>query len=166
VQQHADARSIHRKIREARRVLGIAERRHREKQREMEALAHRRLGAVEARQYFERIWPDDPEVADNTHARRVRALMAENFEVEGDAVPAIAGTAWAAYNAVSRFTDWQRPVRGLTRERRDNSRLASIWLGDSARLKRVAWEHALDLTRPSARRTRWRTPARQLVPQS
>jgi phage/plasmid-like protein (TIGR03299 family) len=138
-------RSLKHRIEQARSVLGIAQQEQREKQREMEALARRPLRAVEARQYFECVWPDDPEVLDNDNARRVRTQMAENFALEGDAMPAVAGTAWAAYNAVSRYTDWQRPARGRTPRQIDDSRLSSIWFGDSAALKRRAWGQALAL---------------------
>ena len=73
----------------------------------------------------------------------VREQILANFEDDAQTLPGIRGTAWAAFNAVSQYTDWQRPTRGPSDAKRDNNRLASMWFGDSAAVKRRAWSTAL-----------------------
>ena len=43
----------------------------------------------------------------------------------------IAGTAWAALDAVAEYTDWTRG--------KDETRMASAWFGDGRRLKQKAF---------------------------
>ena len=53
----------------------------------------------------------------------------------------IAGTLWAAVNAVTQYADWERPARGEGAER-EQRRLRSMWLGPGAALKAKAWNAA------------------------
>ena len=137
--------SIKYRIQEARRTLGIARHRFEKTQQQMNALNRRQLTEKELVQYFQVVWPDNPEVEDTSRSKAVREQLQANFEAEAQTIPGIGGTAWAAYNAVSQFTDWQRPSRGRSDSQRDNNRLASIWFGDSAAVKRRAWEEAGEL---------------------
>lgn len=54
----------------------------------------------------------------------------------GNNLPSIRGTYWASYNAVSEYL-------GYERGRSQQSRLDSLWFGDSANLNRHALEIAL-----------------------
>jgi len=137
--------SIKDRIEEARRTLGIATRRFEKLQQQMNALNRRSMTGQELVRYFEVVWPDNPEVEDNSHSRAVREQMLTNFEDDAQLLPGIRDTAWAAFNAVSQYTDWQRPTRGRSDYQRDNNRLASIWFGDSAAVKRGAWREAVEL---------------------
>ena len=73
----------------------------------------------------------------------MREQLLANFEDDAQTLPGIRGSAWAAFNAVSQYTDWQRPSRGRSDSQRQNNRLASIWFGDSAAAKRRAWKEAV-----------------------
>lgn len=133
------------RIEEARRTLGIATRQYAQLNTEMNRLAATRITEIRAKAYFQLVWPDNPEVEDSTRTRSVRERMLENFQREGEQMPKLAGTAWLAYNAVSHYTDWERPTRGLDDARRANHKFESILLGDSASLKRQAWADALTM---------------------
>ncbi|MCA9310234.1 MAG: DUF932 domain-containing protein [Phycisphaerales bacterium] len=133
------------RIDEAQRVLGLATRQFDRMQTEMDLLASTRLSEAEVRDYFLTVWPDNPQTEDNRRAALVRDRMRHNFDSGAQRLEGIEGTAWAAYNAVSQWTDWERPTRGRTAQQRDDNRLRSIWLGDSAQVKQRAWKAALEL---------------------
>ncbi len=137
--------SIKNRIEEARHALGIATRRFEKTQQQMNALNRRQMTSEELVRYFEVVWPDNPEVEDTSRSKAVRDQMLANFEDDAQSLPGIRGTAWAAFNAVSQYTDWQRPTRGCSDSQRNNNRLASMWFGDSAAVKRRAWKGASEL---------------------
>jgi phage/plasmid-like protein (TIGR03299 family) len=142
--------SIHERVEDARKTIGIAAKRFEHLQHQMNRLSERPIKKDELERYFKVIWPDPPEAEDTSRAEAVREQLMENFHLESQRLPGssgsrIAGTAWAAFNAVTMFTDHQRPTRGRTDYQRENNRLASIWLGDSAALKRRAWDEAMQL---------------------
>jgi phage/plasmid-like protein (TIGR03299 family) len=73
----------------------------------------------------------DTAVAARTeNARRDLVHLFRHGAGHGD----IAGTRWAAYNAVAEYTDYQRPTRG------EGNRMASAMIGTGAALKRKAWQ--------------------------
>jgi phage/plasmid-like protein (TIGR03299 family) len=69
----------------------------------------------------------------------------ENFHNEKNTLPGIKGTAWAAYNAVSEYVDWQSNVRGKDDLAKANSRMNSIFFGAGAERKAEAFELALQM---------------------
>ena len=73
------------------------------------------------------------------HTEEIRGQITEIFEKEGSDIPEIKGTAWAAFNAVSQFSDHFKSVRKETPDRRLNS----IWFGTSADMKQKAWDSTL-----------------------
>ncbi len=135
------------RLEDARRVLGIASRGFRHMNEEMNAMACVQLGTRGLDEYLKRVWPDDPTAESNEGAVKVRNRMAEIFDDEPQRMPGVRGSVWAAWNAVSQYTDWERRHWGGSRERRDENRLRSIWFGDSAEVKRRAWNEALSVAR-------------------
>ena len=77
--------------------------------------------------------------------RRLLEQLLDNFEHPSNTLPGIAGTAWAAYNAVSHWADHQSVIRGKSEDQRADGRLFSIWFGSAAGLKQEAFESALAL---------------------
>ena len=56
------------------------------------------------------------------------------------------GTAWGAFNAVSEYIEHERPVRGVHADYWiTDSRLASSFFGNGAKLESKAWNKALSL---------------------
>lgn len=132
---------------DARRVLGIASHGFRHMNEEMNAMARVQMGTRGLDEYLQRVWPDDPTSESNDGAVKVRNRMTELFDDEPQRLKGVRGSVWAAWNAVSQYTDWERRHRGGSRERRDENRLRSIWFGDSAEVKRRAWNEALAVAR-------------------
>lgn len=76
---------------------------------------------------------------------KILDMLLENFENEKNNLPGVEGTAWAAFNAVSEWSDHQRSVRGKDDDDRAQNRTNSNWFGRSDEIKQVAWTTALDL---------------------
>ncbi len=136
---------LHTKIREAQRVLGLAERFYDDAEGMIETLAHHTPNPEQLRSYFEALYPD-PTDADNARAKKVRENLAQIFETGiGLDIPEIKGTSWAAYNAVTEWVDHYRPARCANPLDRASRRLHSSWFGTGAKLKAKAWNLALDM---------------------
>jgi phage/plasmid-like protein (TIGR03299 family) len=82
-----------------------------------------------------------------TERRNARILEAvlESYHSRANEALDIAGTAWAAYNAVSGWADHQSRVRGKSELERADNRLNSIWFGSAHELKQEAYSAALQL---------------------
>src|SRR5262249_32094697 len=63
-------------------------------------------------------------------AKLLEQLLA-NFHDRSNTLPGIAGSAWAAYNAVSEYVDHQRTVHGKTSREKADNRLNHIWFGSA-----------------------------------
>ncbi len=133
------------KIREARRVLGLADKFYQDVAAKIEVLANRYLSAAELQSYFESLYPD-PVDGSNSRAKKVRENLTRLFETGiGLDIPGISGTAWAAVNALTEYVDHHRPTRAVKPEERASRRLTSAWFGSGATLKGKAWSAALEL---------------------
>lgn len=67
--------------------------------------------------FIKAVLPEPPEEAKRaiTINEKTRDKLVELFESgTGTDIPGVAGTAWAAYNAVSEFTNYYRPIKGKT----------------------------------------------------
>lgn len=135
------------RIEHARKVLEIAHRQFTTFQKQADLLASAKLDDRQAKRYFDLIWPDDPDAESNTRTANVRDRFMANFHDDQQRLPGIEGTWWAAFNAVSQWTDHERTSRGAGAMQKAGNRLHSIWLGNSADLKRTAWDTALELAR-------------------
>jgi phage/plasmid-like protein (TIGR03299 family) len=133
------------KIREAQRVLGLAERFYDDAAAKIDILASHYPTVDQVQRYFESLYPD-PTDADNSRAKRVRGNLTQIFETGiGLDMPAIKGTSWAAFNAVTEWVDHHRPTRAADPTERASRRLESAWWGSGATLKAKAWNQALSL---------------------
>jgi phage/plasmid-like protein (TIGR03299 family) len=134
------------KVREARRVLGLADKFYQDIAAKIEVLANRYLSAAELQGYFESLYPD-PMDGSNSRAKKVRENLTRLFETGiGLDTPGISGTAWAAVNALTEYVDHHRPTRAANPEDRASRRLNSAWFGSGASLKAKAWAAALEMT--------------------
>jgi phage/plasmid-like protein (TIGR03299 family) len=142
--------SIHDRLADAQEVLGLAISKHREFEVQMNRLAQVRLTKRTFSSYLDRVLgpvpkptEDDPEPEVSTARQQVVA----NFDHELQRLKGIEHTAWAAFNAVSQYVDWERPTRGTNGSARDERRFEAMMLGVGAELKRKAWAEALNLAR-------------------
>ncbi len=103
-------------------------------------LVRRDICAADLRKYVKQVFtiPED-RGQETPQQRRLLERIGELFDAgQGNAMPSVRGTLWAGYNAV---TEYLGVERGKTQE----SRLNSLWFGDSARLNQQALCAALAL---------------------
>jgi phage/plasmid-like protein (TIGR03299 family) len=133
------------KIREAQRVLGLAERFYDDAAERINHLASVYPTSDQLKQFFESLYPD-PILSENRRAKNVRDKLFGLFESGiGQDMPEVKHTAWAAFNAVTEYVDHQRPTRGRDDRERSGRRLDSAWFGSGAKLKARAWNLALTM---------------------
>lgn len=133
------------KIRDAQRILGLAQEFFADAQVKIDRLATVQPSPSQLDTYFRLLCPDSIDCADNGRAKATREELFRLFEHGiGHELPGIAHTMWTAYNAVTEMVD-HRSYRGKTDADRATNRLRSIWFGESAKVKERAWEAALDL---------------------
>jgi phage/plasmid-like protein (TIGR03299 family) len=139
------------KVREAQRVLGLAERFYDE---ELTPRINRLAGFSPTQSmldnYFKTLYPDPDDPQNHpraaVHAEEVRGVLHDLFETGiGHDQPGVRGTLWAAYNSVTEYVDHDKPIRGeskLTAEGAASRKLESMWWGQGAAIKREAWSNA------------------------
>ena len=136
---------IHDRIADAQEVLGLAVAGHRTFEAQMNVLANRKLKADDFEAYLDRVLGPESRRQDGEappELTAARARITANFDHELQRLPGIEHSAWAAFNSVTQYVDWERPARGSGRER-DERRFASTMFGQGADLKRRAWSAAL-----------------------
>lgn len=134
------------KIREAQRVLGLAEQFYDDAGAKIDRLASFYPTSEQLKSFFEILYPD-PVHSENRRAKNVREKLAGLFESGvGQDMPEVHGTAWAAFNAVTEYVDHLRSTRGADSLQRASRRLESSWFGSGAKLKARAWNLALGMT--------------------
>ncbi|TWT99791.1 hypothetical protein Pla108_07340 [Botrimarina colliarenosi] len=133
------------RINEARQLLGIADRRFQQYGEQINHLAKRSLSSSEVDFYFRALYPDQLDEK-RGRSRAIRERLINLFEVgQGQDLPGVRHTAWAAVNAVTEYVDHHRSTRGQAARTVVDRRLTSAWFGSGAVLKRQAWEAALAL---------------------
>jgi phage/plasmid-like protein (TIGR03299 family) len=141
------------KVREAQRVLGLAERFYDDLKPRIDRLAQFSPDHKQLSGYFAALYPDPDDVEESkraaNRAKEVRDVLHGLFSTGmGHDMPGIEGSMWAAYNAVTEYIDHNRPVRGeskLSSEVGASKKLESIWWGQGAQVKRDAWSLACEL---------------------
>lgn len=100
-------------------------------------LARKDINQADLRKYVKRVLKvEDKEEISTRTANQIEHIVRLFETGRGNDLPSIRGTLWAGYNAVSEYL-------GYERGRSQQSRLDSLWFGDSAALNRFALEVAL-----------------------
>ena len=95
--------------------------------------------------YLKVLFPDK-ENSENKRAENVRMQIKELYAThEFNNMKGIKDSAWALYNSVVQYVDYERASRGKDTNARMNNRLNSIWIGNGARLKDKAFRAAVEL---------------------
>ncbi len=136
--------SIDDKVREAQWILGFADKWFGKFADEARYLAAKMLPAPEMPKLLiaafsqkdskrmEDVWPPIRAQMD-----RVRELV---YVGRGNDNPKIQGTAWQAFQGISQYVDYEKPVKGQGNRDR---RLTSAWFGSGAKVKSKAWDYLL-----------------------
>lgn len=133
------------KVREAQRVLGLAHRFFDHLEGQLDLLARHYPSHAQVSAYFKALYPD-PEEGNPARAQNVRDELFQLFESgQGQEIPEIRSTTWAALNAVTEYVDHHRPTRAKSDFDRGANRLESAWFGSGSRLKQHAFQLALEM---------------------
>lgn len=131
---------IHSRVYKAQEILGLANKFYDDWILKAQAMALKQLpapkmplllaesfsGLVNA----ETIFPSTPIMQKNF--QRVEELV---YAGRGQSNPAIQGTVWQAYNAVTEFVDYEKEYK----DKADSTRLYNSWFGTGADIKKRAW---------------------------
>lgn len=134
---------IDKRVAEAQQTLGLAAKRFDGFIEQAERLANASFLKAELDEYLKAVLefvpdekPDEQRVTSKVKAiARITELVETGAGLQN---PAIRGTKWAAYNAVTEFVDHERPTRAAA------GRLDVAWLGSGADLKDRAWKLILN----------------------
>jgi phage/plasmid-like protein (TIGR03299 family) len=132
------------KVKEARKVLGLALDFYNDFEIDVKAMAQVQMNTVGAREYFDKVLQIDDEKEASTKAKNDRDIIHGLFENgAGNNRPGNRRTLWTALNAVTEFADHKKTVKNL--KENPSNRLQSVWFGSSARLKERALNEAMVL---------------------
>lgn len=106
-------------------------------------MASIKISTAQFKTYIETLFPDNKEAKNNTRTVNMRNMIAINYE--DNEFKQTDGTAWAAFNAVTRFVDHQRSTKGSDDTDRRNNRMESVLFTTGAVKKREAFKLALSL---------------------
>jgi len=132
------------RVGEAQKALGFAVRYYDDLAAVVNRLAGVQIGQHELSKYFTTLVPDNEKSENKSRTQNIRATLETKFiSGRGQQMAGVRGTWWAAYNAVSEYTDHERSTRGDTDSERASNRLSSIWWGSAAALKGRAFDLAM-----------------------
>lgn len=133
------------KVRQAQRVLGLANRFYEDIQVKVDLLGSHHPTPKQLKNFFETLYPDLPD-GKNKRSENIRSELFRLFEEgRGQDIPGIRHCSWAALHAVTEWVDHHRPTRAKNAAERDNLRLQSQWFGSGAQLKARAWDLAMQM---------------------
>lgn len=126
-------RDIHHRMKDAERMLGIVTRGFGQMEESFQAMAKVPMDRKRLAEYLAEVYPAPSSPEDlNTQLRAQRdRSWSEYFfdQGQGNRLPGVEGTLWAAFNGVTEWLDHRQTRRG------DDQRLNSTWFGASYRTK-------------------------------
>jgi len=131
-------REVHQNLASIREVMNIANQQFEATSEQYKLLARKSINPADLTRYVRRVLKVE-EDQPSTRSTNVLAEIERLFEAgRGNDLPSVRGTWWTAYNGI---TEWLSYQRGHTQD----SRLNSLWYGDSAALNRLALQTALEM---------------------
>lgn len=122
-----------------REVMNLANQEFEASAEQYKLLARRSINQNDLRRYVKRVLKVENQTKISTRtANIINEIMGLCESGKGNALPSIKNTLWSSYNGV---TEWLGYQRGST----ENSRLNSLWFGDSANVNKHALETALTM---------------------
>jgi hypothetical protein len=102
-------------------------------------LARKSINQADLEKYVRRVLKVNDEEKPSTRTKNIMEKITRLFdEGRGNNLPSVRGTMWAGYNSFAEYLSYQRGHNSDTR-------LNSLWFGDSANLNKYALEVALDM---------------------
>lgn len=136
-------RNMKTKVDIARERLAIVNKQIEEYNDQANYLASIKINMAQFKTYIETLFPDNKDAKNNTRTINMRNMIALNYE--DNEFKQTDGTAWAAFNSVTRFVDHQRSTKGSDDNDRRNNKMESVLFTTGAAKKREAFSLALSL---------------------
>jgi hypothetical protein len=136
---------VHNKVEAAKEILGLVDKTYGELQQAYDKLAGYQVNDEWLTEYVKELVPAKDEEEVSTRTNNIRHGILSRFESESNSLPGIRGSAWAAFNSATEFTD-HYSIYSKTKTKNPTSRFASIWTGRGADFKREAFRIAVKLT--------------------
>jgi len=122
-----------------REVMDLANQEFEATAQQYQLLARKSINQADLHKYVRRVLKIEDEPNPSTRIQNIAEEIARlTEEGRGNDLPSVRGSLWAAYNGVS---EWLTYNRGHS----EDSRINSLWFGDSANINRHALEVALDM---------------------
>lgn len=135
---------VYEKVEAAKVILGIVDKTYVELQEAYDKLARYQIDNKWLVEYVKELVPAKDEEDVSTRTANIRDGIISRFESESNSLPGIAGSAWAAFNSATEFTDHYSTYSKI-KNNNSTSRLTSIWLGRGAEFKKNAFNVAVKM---------------------
>lgn len=136
-------KAVHSKAALVSEKLGIINTKIEEYDTQINGLSKRKITKQAFDNYITTLFPDNENSKSSTRTENIRLEMENNYEYpEFDLT---GGTAWAAFNAVTKYVDHQRTNKGSDSQNKMSNRMFSNLLGVGATKKNQAFNLAMSL---------------------
>jgi len=135
-------RNILSRAAEARDILGLADAYYQMFARQADQMLNTRLTVIEVQDYLQKVYQFKADKTYSDQDHRVVAAYETTLDLLAhptNTLGGMAGTAWAAWNAVTYYVDHERVVRGAS-DQRDDRRLDASWFGSGADIRQRAYD--------------------------
>jgi hypothetical protein len=128
-------KDMHQNLENIRTVMNLANQEFEATAEQYKLLARRSINQADLTKYVKKVLKVEDEPSTRTK-NTVQEIIGLCEAGRGNTLPSVSGTYWTAYNGVSEWLSYQR---GNSQD----SRLNSLWYGDSANVNKHALETAL-----------------------
>lgn len=136
------SKDVKNNLEKIREVMNVANAEFEATAEQFRRLASKNINQADLRKYLVEVFDMDTDKdgrPESTRSKNILEEVVKLFETgKGNTLPGVAGTAWAAYNSVTEYLNYSRGNS-------DDSRMNSLWFGDSMRVNANALEKALAL---------------------
>jgi|GEM_PF-624973 len=123
------------KIEAAQQAISQAHERSKRTDNFMKALSRMNMTSTMWEDFGKQLIPDPPDGKRNTRAEKARnELLSLAVTGRGQDIPGVAGTGYAAFNAVTEYTNFKRSSRGKDELTKQGNRFRSTLFGQSAKM--------------------------------
>lgn len=138
------SKDVKKNVEKIRETMNLADEEFEATAEQYRALANHNINSADLRKYLKIVFKmeeDESKIA--TRSKNILSELEGLFETgHGNDNPAVRGTWWAAYNGVTQYLSYNRGNSADTR-------INSLWFGDSARVNELALKTALELATPA-----------------
>jgi phage/plasmid-like protein (TIGR03299 family) len=132
-------KELHENLANIREVMNLANQEFEATASQYRLLARKSINQSDLTKYVKRVLKvDDSQEVSTRTKNTVQQIIGLCESGRGNSLPSVSGTYWTAYNG---FSEWLSYNRG----RSQDSRLNSLWFGDSASVNKHALETALEM---------------------